>query len=235
VSAVLAFLTILAAIAALWLSRQRLTAKPWLEVEPAGRVPDAAVSAWPAAKVGLGVFLAVVGSLFAILISAYSIRMRSADWASLPQMRLLWLNTGVLVVSSVALQSAAIAARRGQVENLGIGLAAGGVSALVFLAGQLLVWRQLAAAGLFAAINPASAFFYLITAIHGLHLAGGLVALGRVMAQAWVLNGNAEKVRLSVDLCALYWHFLLVIWIIVFGIMAFGTWFEWLYAVCFGA
>ena len=67
----------------------------------------------PAAKVGLGVFLAVVGCLFALFTSAYFMRMGLSDWRALPVPRLLWLNTGVLVLSSVALQCALVAARNG--------------------------------------------------------------------------------------------------------------------------
>ena len=105
--------------------------------------------------------------------------MQVADWAQLPAPKLLWLNTGVLILSSVALQWAQVAARRGQMDGVRAGLLAGGVSALTFLVGQLLAWQQLVAAGYFLAANPANAFFYLITGVHGLHLLGGLVALGR--------------------------------------------------------
>lgn len=233
--AILAFLAVLGVIAAWWLSHQRLAAKPWLEQGLPAIVVGPGSAPMGAAKIGLGVFLAVVGSLFALLISAYSMRMRSADWTSLPDLRLLWLNTAVLILSSVALQSAVVSARRGQIGELGVGLAAGGVFAFLFLAGQLLVWRQLAAAGFFAASNPANAFFYLITAIHGLHLAGGLVALGRVGGKAMAPVADPRELRLSVELCALYWHFLLVIWAVLFSILALGAWGDWLYAICFGA
>ncbi len=94
----------------------------------------------------------------------------------------------------------------------------GGVSALVFMAGQLLVWRQLAAEGYFAASNPANAFFYLLTGIHGLHVTGGLVALGRTVSKAW--RGVAmTRLRLSVWLCTVYWHFLLLVWLIIFVLL----------------
>lgn len=234
-SVVLLFIAGLGVIAAWWLSRQRLASKPWLESGPVGSsFPGTGTSEIPTAKIGLGVFLAVVGALFALLISSYSIRMQSADWVSLPQMNLLWVNTGVLVLSSIALQSAAISARRRHRDELLLGLSAGGAAALVFLAGQLMVWRELSAAGFFAATHPASAFFYLVTALHGLHLSGGLVALGRVMVKAWA-RGSDAKLQLSVELCAWYWHFLLAIWILVFVILCLGVWADWLYAVCFGA
>lgn len=232
---IIAFLTVLGAIAAWWLSHQRLAAKPWLEESPAGSIPDSAGVAWPAAKVGVCMFLAVAGSLFAVLISAYSLRMDSADWSSLPGTGLLWVNTWLLVLSSLALQWAVVAVQRSDTARAAVGIGVGGVSALLFLGGQLLVWRQLNAAGFYAESHPASAFFYLITAIHGLHLAGGMLALGRVGARvSMAADGGADKVRLGVELCALYWHFLLVVWLLVCGILVLGPWAEWLYAICFG-
>jgi hypothetical protein len=76
-------------------------------------------SSLPAATIGLGVFLAVVSSLFALFISAYFMRMQVADWVQLPAPKLLWFNTGVLILSSVALQYAQVAARRGRRQDVG--------------------------------------------------------------------------------------------------------------------
>jgi cytochrome c oxidase subunit 3 len=185
----------------------------------------------PAAKLGLGVFLAVVGALFTLVISAYSMRQNLADWRALPVPKLLWFNTGVLVLSSIALQSAYLAARRDDLEGVIIGLLAGGVSAVVFLVGQLLAWRQLIVAGYFVASNPANSFFYLITAVHGLHLMGGLVALGRATSKVWRGTRVAE-VQLSVELCAIYWHFLLLVWLVVLGLLT--GWTDNFIAICRG-
>ena len=127
-------------------------------------------------------FLAVVGCLFALLISAYAMRMEMGEWRFAPVPKLLWLNTGLLISSSVALQWAQVAARRGRMDGVMTGLLAGGGMALAFLAGQLIAWRQLDAAGYYLAANPANAFFYLITGVHGLHILGGLVALGGTTA-----------------------------------------------------
>ncbi|MBR0843109.1 cytochrome c oxidase subunit 3 [Bradyrhizobium liaoningense] len=217
-SAVILFLAVIAAIAGWWLLQQRLTAKPWLEEGPAGQFPGGDTMTWPAAKIGLGVFLAVASALFVLFISAYSMRMNVVDWRALPVPRLLWLNTGVLVLSSVALQWSYMAARRHDVEDVMIGLLAGGASAVIFLAGQLLAWQQLNAAGYFVASNPANSFFYLLTAVHGLHLTGGLVALGRTSAKVWRSPKSADM-RLSVELCAIYWHFLLLVWLVLLGLL----------------
>src|SRR6202043_886424 len=173
-SVIILFMAGIAAIAGWWLSQQRLAAKPWLEEGLIADFREESTSSLPSAKIGLGVFLAVVGSLFALFISAYSMRMELIDWRSLPVPRLLWFNTGVLVLSSVALQWAHVAARRNDMDGVIVGLCAGGASAITFLVGQLLAWRQLSVAGYFLASNPANSFFYLITAAHGLHLMGGL-------------------------------------------------------------
>ena len=217
-SAIILFMAGIAAIAGWWLSQQRLTAKPWLEEGLMADFREESPSSLPAAKIGLGVFLAVVGSLFALFISAYSMRMNMVDWRALPVPRLLWFNTGVLVLSSVALHWAYLAARRNDIDGVIAGLCAGGAFAVTFLVGQLLAWRELSVAGYFLASNPANSFFYLITAVHGLHLMGGLVALGRTTAKVW-RGAEATQVRLSTELCAIYWHFLLLVWLVLLGLL----------------
>ncbi|MCC8962649.1 cytochrome c oxidase subunit 3 [Bradyrhizobium sp. Pear76] len=217
-SAIILFMAGIAAIAGWWLSQQRLAAKPWLEEGVLVDLREQSGSSPPTAKIGLGVFLAVVGSLFALFISAYSMRMTMVDWRALPVPALLWFNTGVLVLSSVALQWAYTAARRDDIDGVILGLLSGGASAVTFLIGQLLAWRQLAGAGYFVASNPANSFFYLITAVHGLHLMGGLVALGRTTSKVW-LSAEVIRVRLSVELCAIYWHFLLLVWLVLLGLL----------------
>jgi cytochrome c oxidase subunit III len=217
-SAIILFLAGIAVIAGWWLSQQRLTAKPWLEEGLIVDLREQSTSSLPTAKIGLGVFLAVVGSLFALFISAYSMRMNMVDWRALPVPRLLWFNTAVLILSSVSLQGAHMAARRNDIDGVIVGLGAGGASAVTFLIGQLLAWRELSASGYFLASNPANSFFYLITAVHGLHLMGGLVALGRTTAKVW--RGVAvTQLRLSVELCAIYWHFLLLVWLVLLGLL----------------
>lgn len=228
-TAIVLFMAGIAAIAGWWLSQQRLAAKPWLEEGVVGDFPGGGSISLPAAKIGLGVFLAVVGSLFALIISAYLMRMELIDWRQLPVPRLLWFNSGVLVVSSAALQWAQRAARHDDSDNVLIGLFAGGVSAIVFVIGQLLAWQQLNAAGYFLSANPANAFFYLITAVHGLHVLGGLAALGRTIVKAW-RGLEMPQLRLSVELCTMYWHFLLLVWLILLALLT--GWAADLSAIC---
>jgi len=214
----LLFLGGIMAIIVWWLVRQTVNVKPWLEQRPIEMVDGDGALSLPPVKVGLGVFLAVATSLFALLISAYHMRMMGADWNRLTVPRVLWLNTTVLILASIAMQRTRIAARWGQLDRVKNGLVAAGVLTFSFLAGQLWAWQQMDAAGYFLTANPAYSFFYLLTALHGLHLLGGLWVWGRTTAK--VLRGvEVGKVRLSVELCTLYWHYLLLVWLVLFAVL----------------
>ena len=217
-------------IAGWWLSQQRLMSKPWLEAGSVAAFPGTESGTMPMAKVGLGVFLAVVGCLFALFTSAYSMRMEYADWSAPPVPPLLWVNTGILVLSSVALHCALIAARNGQTVLVRLGLATGGLTAIAFLVGQVVVWRELEANGHFLTANPANAFFYLITGMHGLHILGGLGGLARTTLRAWEQDPVPAKLTLSVELSAMYWHFLLIVWLALFLVLA--GWAERFIGIC---
>jgi cytochrome c oxidase subunit III len=214
----LLFLGGIMAIIVWWLVRQTVNVKPWLEQRPIEMVDGDGALSLPPVKVGLGVFLAVATSLFALLISAYHMRMMGADWNRLTVPRVLWLNTTVLILASIAMQRTRIAARWGQLDRVKNGLIAAGVLTVSFLAGQLWAWQQMDAAGYFLTANPAYSFFYLLTALHGLHLLGGLWVWGRTTAK--VLRGvEVGKVRLSVELCTVYWHYLLLVWLVLFAVL----------------
>ncbi|WP_243369594.1 cytochrome c oxidase subunit 3 [Microvirga solisilvae] len=216
---ILVFLTGLLIVAIWWLSRQGVLSKPWLEQGVAVDFTEKSDLSSSAARTGLAVFLAVVGSLFALFLSAYALRMQLPDWRDVPLPAILWLNTGMLILSSVALQGARKAAREGEEDALKLGLLAAGVTALAFLSGQLLAWRQLNAEGYLLASNSANAFFYVLTGIHGLHLLGGLIALGRTILRAW-RGTTPERLQISVGLCATYWHFMLLVWLVLLSVLA---------------
>ncbi|WP_419910832.1 cytochrome c oxidase subunit 3 [Hoeflea sp.] len=217
--AALIFLAVVVAIAGWWLSRQRLFSKPWLETGDTGLAPGTEAIKLPASKVGLGVFLAVVGALFALFFSAYFMRMELPDWRTLTMPRILWFNTGVLVLSSVALQLAVVAARRNRPSALRQYLIAGAAAAVVFLVGQVLAWRALADLGYFATSNPAYSFFILITGVHGLHMIGGLIALARTSVQT-AGDTVSDRLRTGTELCATYWHFMLFVWVVIVALLA---------------
>jgi cytochrome c oxidase subunit III len=223
-SITLIFLALLMGAVVWWLVKQTINVTPWVAHAATDSVREEGVrspfNSRPLSnmKIGLGVFLAVATSLFALFISAYSIRMGYPDWRPLTEPSLLWINTGILVLSSVFLQWAWNGAKRNDLQTVWRGVAVGGASAIAFIVGQLAAWDQLASSGYFAIGNPANGFFYALTGAHALHLIGGLVALSRTVSRLWH-HRDMESIKLGVELCAVYWHYLLVVWLILFGLL----------------
>ena len=222
----LLFLALLMSVVVWWLVRQTVNVEPWVAGASVDSVDSAGIQsladvgrAVRPSKVALGVFLAVVTSVFALFISAYSIRMEVGDWRPLPEPTLLWGNTGILILCSVFLQGAWIAVKRDNVQGVKLGMALGGIMTIAFMVGQLLAWNQLIESGYVISGNPANAFFYTLTAIHALHLVGGLVALLIAVVRVWNAEELAVNVRSSVELCGVYWHFFLAVWIILFSFL----------------
>ena len=202
---------------------RQLMEKPW---EPRqGSVlalPDGRSFHLPPATLGLRIFFCVITVLFSLLVVAYAERMTYEDWRPAPQQWLLWGNTAALIFSSIAFQWASNSVFRGRIDDAKTGLLAAGLFAGAFLAGQLWAWQQLHALIRFDITNPAVAFFYLITALHGLHLLGGLVALSITAFEVW-RSPNLARTKLHVKLCATYWHFLLGVWLVLFGLLFSGN------------
>ncbi|UUZ68437.1 bb3-type cytochrome oxidase subunit III [Polaromonas sp. P2-4] len=154
----------------------------------AGERHDAA-----AVGIGLWVFMGVVTTLFSLFISAYVMRMDASDWSVIAMPWQLWLSTALLLAGSATLQLASRAASRATMSAHWAPartlLLAGGACALAFLAVQLWAWQALLAIRVVPAGNPAASFFYLLTALHGLHVAGGLVAWG-LTARGFLRDGG---------------------------------------------
>jgi len=174
-----------------------------------------------AASIGLWVFMGVATSLFSLSGWAYVMRMSGGDAVTLALPRQLWLSTALLMAGSVALQLATGAARdsaaSARARQL---LLAGGLCALGFLAVQLWAWDALLAAQVLPTAHPAGSFFYLLTAMHGLHLAGGLVGWAWAARSAW-RHPMAGAWRIA--LCARYWHFMLAVWLALFAMLRWLT------------
>ena len=100
-----------------------------------------------------------------------------------------------------------------------VALVGAGVFAALFIAGQLVVWNGLQSAGYFVASNPANSFFYLLTGLHALHLLGGLWVWSKSLIRLLSV-GEPQDLRLSIELCTLYWHFLLIVWLVMFAILS---------------
>jgi cytochrome c oxidase subunit 3 len=172
-------------------------------------------------KTGVWLALAAVVMLFAAFTSAYVVRKGiSLDWRPSALPSILWLNTAVLVASSVTFERA----RRERECSLAW-LSATAALGLVFLAGQYTAWVQLRARGVYLASNPSSSFFYLLTGAHGLHLLGGIVALLYVVWRAW-RSRNPERFwrtrQAAIESTAIYWHFMDGLWVYLILLLSVG-------------
>ncbi len=139
--------------------------------------------------------------LFAAFTAALAERRAGPDWKPFVLPGLLWVNTVVLVASSVTLEAAR---RKHRAIWLRVSLGLG----LLFLAGQLAAWGQMRAAGLFLATQPYASFVYTLTAVHGVHLIGGLIAL-------W----SAARRPAAFGLCVGFWHFMGAVWLYVLAVL----------------
>jgi cytochrome c oxidase subunit 3 len=156
---------------------------------------------------------ASISAFFAALVIAYIWRSgMTSYWRPLQLPSILWVSTALILVSSVTLETARRVFRRGLwriADRLLLTTAALGV---VFLGAQLVAWRDLFEQGAYLMENPHGAFFYLFTGLHAAHLLGGLVGL-------FVVVFGRRKRRELVDVVAYYWHFLCVLWLVLFGVL----------------
>ena len=159
--------------------------------------------------------LATVGMLFAGFASAYLVRRQGMDWAREQLPGILVFNTCVLLASSAALEAARAAHRRHRSRNVRHWVAAGALLGLVFLGAQFVAWSQLAARGVYLPSSAYSSFFYMLTAVHGVHLAGGILALGYLL---WRVSRYKLR-RIEEGLlngCVVYWHFVDGVWVFLY-------------------
>ena len=176
-------------------------------------------------RLGMWVALTSVVMLFTALTSAYIVRAASSnDWRPIAMPRLLWLSTAVIIISSVTFEGARRSLKRQHDAMYGHWLLITTILGVVFLGSQLLAWRQLVRQGIYLATNPHSSFFYLMTAAHGVHLLGGILALSYLLVRTRRRGADvtAESRRIgAADAVSIYWHFMDGLWVYLFLLLFF--------------
>lgn len=185
-----------------------------------GNGPSEYGSSFPISKgqIGVWILLTAVVMLFAGLSSAYIVLRGVPAWQNIELPSLLWPNTAILLLSSVAIDLARRAIRRRDAQSMKRWLVAAVTLGVAFLLGQVAAWRQLVNAGVYLPSTLQSSFFYILTGLHGVHLIGGVIALVWVLVAAFknkITVFNYEPLKL----CALYWHVMDAIWIYLFGML----------------
>ena len=197
-----------------------LSQKPWEASQAAiDNQHDGKTLYLSKAKLGVRTIMVVSTVIFSLFVVSYSDRMLVHDWRSLSEPWLLWINTVILIFTSFVFHKAKIFSDQNQFEKTKNTLLLVGFLSFAFITGQLLVWQYYVNLGQYASTNPANAFFYLFTALHGLHLLGGLFFWGRATTKLFTKNYSILKIKQAIELCAIYWHFLLIVWFILFGLM----------------
>jgi cytochrome c oxidase subunit 3 len=198
---------------------KNVTAKPWEYSSPTlGTGPESAFES-SSERIALTLFLVVVGVIFSLLTVSYYVRMELGDWVPMSDPSLLWVNTAFLIVSSILLQLARNTAQGENFLRARSFFVGAGLFAIFFVIGQALAWQQLSSSGFNVANGPASAFFYLLTGMHALHIVGGLCVWSKTTLR-FFSQAQLESVKHSVELCTTYWHFLLVLWVFIFAVLA---------------
>jgi cytochrome c oxidase subunit 3 len=165
--------------------------------------------------------LAGIVMFFMALTSSFLVRKGlGTDWVAIALPPVLWFNSVVLLVSSATIQVASRRLEEGDAQSFrywwGLTIALG----LLFLSGHVIAWRQLAAQGVFLSSNPDSSFFYLLTAAHGLHLAGGILALLYVAFRRWRRSRITQATAAA--LAGIYWHFMDGLWLFLLALLYLG-------------
>jgi cytochrome c oxidase subunit 3 len=171
-------------------------------------------------RLGLWMFLATVTMLFAAFTSAYVVRRSGSDWHHIALPSILWVNTVILMASSVAVETANRFGLRRQwaatAFSFGAALAFGGA----FLAGQVIAWRQMVAMGVYLPSNPHSSFFYMLTGAHAVHIVAALVVLMWGLARTREGSRNPRAWAAQMDLCRTFWHYLGGVWLFLFALVS---------------
>ena len=151
--------------------------------------------------------------VFAAFTSAMVVRRGlSDDWVSMPKPAILWVNTAILLASSIVLDFSRRALKKGDRSKFNLWWTVATGLGVAFLVGQAWAWRILKDAGIYVSSNPSSSFFYVLTASHAFHLLGGVTALVWVDVQALRLRLGPAK-RTAIDVSAIFWHFLDGLWL----------------------
>jgi cytochrome c oxidase subunit III len=176
-------------------------------------------------RIGMWVALASILMMFTALTSAYIVRAGSStDWQPLTMPRVLWLSTALILISSGTLETARRKLKGDSEEAHRRWLLLTAVLGFAFLASQLFAWRQLVQQGIYVSSNPHGSFFYLLTATHGAHLAGGLLALLFLFLRARAGGQHklpGARAQAATDAVTLYWHFMDFLWVYLFVLLFF--------------
>ncbi len=166
-------------------------------------------------KFALWLFIITVVMIFAALTSAYIVRQAEGNWLVFELPAAMWVTTGVILLSSVTMHWAYLAAKKDELSQVKLALGITTALGILFLIGQFYVWGILVDHNVFFVGNPSGSFLYVLSGLHGLHLVSGIIFLIIVLISALRYKVHAKNLN-QIQMCATYWHFLDGLWIYLF-------------------
>jgi cytochrome c oxidase subunit 3 len=166
-------------------------------------------------KFALWLFLVTVVMIFAALTSAYIVRQAEGNWLEYDLPRIFWVTSGIVVLSSIAMQFAYFSAKKDNFLGLRVGMVSTVLLGIAFLVGQWYSWVALVDQEVFFVGNPAGSFLYVFTGLHALHLISGVIFLIIVLISTFRDKVHSKALN-TLEMSATYWHFLGGLWLYLF-------------------
>lgn len=169
-------------------------------------------------KFSLWLIIISILMMFGAFTSAYIVRREEGNWLEFDLPGMFLMNTVIIVLSSVAMQWAYVAAKKNNLNMVKLMVALTMVLGIAFLYGQLNAWGDLVANNVYfggSDSNPAGSFLYVLTGVHGFHLVTGLVFLLMVLISSLKYKVHSKNM-LRIQLCTTYWHFLGALWLYLY-------------------
>jgi cytochrome c oxidase subunit 3 len=170
-------------------------------------------------RLTLWIVIAAIFMMFSALVAAYIMLSSGEKWPPIVMPRLLWLSTGLIVLSSLTFEAARRSLKKGSDKRYSFWLLLTLGLGLGFIASQLFAWRNLVGQRIYLASNNHSSFFYLLTGVHALHLLGGILALSYLLLRTRSRRPNVDaemKRQASANIVSVYWHFMDGLWVFLF-------------------
>ena len=166
-------------------------------------------------KFALWLFLVTVVMIFAALTSAYIVRQAEGNWLEYELPEIFWYTSGIVILSSIALQVAYYSAKKDNFIGLRLGMVLTVLLGIGFLIGQWYSWVALVDREVFFVGNPAGSFLYVFTGLHAVHLISGVIFLIIVLISTFRYKVHSQSMN-TMEMATTYWHFLGGLWLYLF-------------------
>jgi heme/copper-type cytochrome/quinol oxidase subunit 3 len=174
-------------------------------------------------KIAMWIFLASDCMFFGSLISAYMVSKNRSVVGPYPDelinIPFTSVSSFVLLMSSLAMVLALAGIQRGNIRQFRIWTLATGLLGLIFLGGQIYEFYEFNHEGLTISRNLFGSSFFTLTGFHGTHVAIGVVWLFSLFIASFKRGMITQKNSLNVEIAGLYWHFVDIVWIVIFTLV----------------